>query len=343
MRSFRHFPRPSPNAAPATKKQCTCILKYCACHAKRENDLPFCDLGAPKRAFRARLPPLFILWRKGLCRSACVQPNGEKLTTQRRRHDQHDANTGPTPDPNYKRERFATHPGKNWKPETQVFSVSAMVLPCDWHESAQNSVPHFHPTPINKGPTLKRTRLKFSSTASRSHLLKKSLQGIFMILNSKKLILLMLQKSGKLTSWGSLSLSHHLQAFTHPTGGVVWDVYHQRPTSQAFSNLPPRTWQLTPHEALDFWMRALNAFHTPKQQPEALFRKNACAWRSSKIFRCQDANTFEIHPLKLETGIFFLRLFRPTSWEIWGFQTIWELLCVHWDLVAHQKASQTKR
>ena len=31
----------------------------------------------------------------------------------RRRHNQHDANTGPTPDPNYKREPFATHPGKN--------------------------------------------------------------------------------------------------------------------------------------------------------------------------------------------------------------------------------------
>ena len=32
-------------------------------------------------------------------------------TTTRRRHDQHEANTGPTPDPNYKREPFATHLG----------------------------------------------------------------------------------------------------------------------------------------------------------------------------------------------------------------------------------------
>ena len=54
----------SQSAAPATKKRRACIEslpKYCACHAKHENDLPFCDLGPPKRAFRARLPPLFIL------------------------------------------------------------------------------------------------------------------------------------------------------------------------------------------------------------------------------------------------------------------------------------------
>ena len=37
----------------------------------------------------------------------------DAATTTRRRHDQHDANTGPTPDPNYKREPFTTHPGKN--------------------------------------------------------------------------------------------------------------------------------------------------------------------------------------------------------------------------------------
>ena len=56
----------SQSAAPATKKRRTSIEslpKYCACHAKHENDLPFCDLGPPKRAFRARLPPLFILWK----------------------------------------------------------------------------------------------------------------------------------------------------------------------------------------------------------------------------------------------------------------------------------------
>ena len=48
----------------------------------------FADLVAPKYAFRARLPPLFILWRKGLCRSACVPPNGEKLTSWRRVGDE---------------------------------------------------------------------------------------------------------------------------------------------------------------------------------------------------------------------------------------------------------------
>ena len=54
----------SQSAAPATKKRHACIdtlPKNCACHAKHENDLTFCDLGTPKRAFRARLPPLFIL------------------------------------------------------------------------------------------------------------------------------------------------------------------------------------------------------------------------------------------------------------------------------------------
>ena len=80
----------SQSAAPATKKRRACIdtlPKYCACHAKHENDLTFCDLGAPKRAFCARLPPLFILWRKGLGRSACVPPNGEELTTHTHNKD----------------------------------------------------------------------------------------------------------------------------------------------------------------------------------------------------------------------------------------------------------------
>ena len=40
------------------------------------------------------------------------RPPDDDTTTPRRRHDKHDANTGPTPDPNYKREPFATHAGK---------------------------------------------------------------------------------------------------------------------------------------------------------------------------------------------------------------------------------------
>ena len=36
----------------------------------------------------------------------------DEATTTRRRHDERNANTGPTPDPNYKREPFATHSGK---------------------------------------------------------------------------------------------------------------------------------------------------------------------------------------------------------------------------------------
>ena len=50
------------SAAPATRKRHACIdtlPKYCACHAKRENDLPSCDSETPKRAFRARLPSNF--------------------------------------------------------------------------------------------------------------------------------------------------------------------------------------------------------------------------------------------------------------------------------------------
>ena len=78
----------SQSAAPATKK--TTRLHW---HASRVNDLKFCDLGAPKRAFRARLPPLFTLWRTGLCRSACAPPNGEKLTTHPRPDDDDTTNT----------------------------------------------------------------------------------------------------------------------------------------------------------------------------------------------------------------------------------------------------------
>ena len=129
------------SAAPATQKWHADIdtpLKYCACHSKHENDLPSGDFEAPKRAFRARLPPLFIFWRTWLWRIVCVPPTGEKLTTRRgvdedptttrrRRHDKNDANTGPTPDPNYKREPFATHSGKRWRSQkvwkTSITSV----------------------------------------------------------------------------------------------------------------------------------------------------------------------------------------------------------------------------
>ena len=47
---------------PATRKRRADLdtpLKYCACHAKRENDLPSCEFEASKRAFRARLPRIF--------------------------------------------------------------------------------------------------------------------------------------------------------------------------------------------------------------------------------------------------------------------------------------------
>ena len=40
-----------------------------------------------------------------------------------------------------------------------------------------------------------------------------------------KVILLMVEESGKLTSWGKGSLSHYLQGFLHPTGGWPWDFW----------------------------------------------------------------------------------------------------------------------
>ena len=53
-----------------------------------------------------------------MCRSANVPPNGSQLTTHPRRHDHDMTTTRPTrgehrsnPDPNYKREPFATHLG----------------------------------------------------------------------------------------------------------------------------------------------------------------------------------------------------------------------------------------
>ena len=56
----------SQSALPATSKRRAYIhslRKYCPCHAKHENELVFSDLGVPKRAFRARLLPFFLLWR----------------------------------------------------------------------------------------------------------------------------------------------------------------------------------------------------------------------------------------------------------------------------------------
>ena len=115
------------SAAPATPKWYADIdtpLKYCTCHAKHENDLPSGDFEEPKRAFRARLPSNFTRQSKSSKTHPEALPNGSELTswrrradddttTRRRRHDKNDANTGPTPDPNYKREPFATHSGKS--------------------------------------------------------------------------------------------------------------------------------------------------------------------------------------------------------------------------------------
>ena len=133
----------SQSAAPATKKRHACIdtlPKYCACHAKHENDLTFCDLGTPKRAFRARLPPLFTpLKVRIVSQCECTaqwQRINELATTTRRRHDdeatttrrrgdddttttrgkQREHRSNPRP-PTTKREPFATHSGKTTEGE----------------------------------------------------------------------------------------------------------------------------------------------------------------------------------------------------------------------------------
>ena len=61
----------------------------------------------------------FLYFERQAGAAVCVPPNREKLTSWRRVGDdeatttqQNKANTGPTPDPNYKREPFATHSGK---------------------------------------------------------------------------------------------------------------------------------------------------------------------------------------------------------------------------------------
>ena len=178
----------SQSAAPATKKRHACIdtlPKYCACHAKHEKDLTFCDLGTPKRAFRARTSSTFhTLKVRIVSQCECTaqwQRINELATTTRRRHDddaktsiscetsstfhtlkvrivsqcectaqwqrinelatttrrrgddeattrqQNKANTGPTPDPNYKREPFATHSGKKHI-HLAIFIVKITVL-----------------------------------------------------------------------------------------------------------------------------------------------------------------------------------------------------------------------
>ena len=84
------------------------ITKCCACYettihlhwhaSKTRKCSPILWLRRSKRAFRARLPLFFIFWRKGLNRSACVPPNGEKLMTHpRRRDDDNMTNTTQTP------------------------------------------------------------------------------------------------------------------------------------------------------------------------------------------------------------------------------------------------------
>ena len=53
----------------------------------------------------------------------------DDTTTRRRRHEQNNANTGPTPDPNYKREPFATHSGKMILAYPSYLSDNQFLIP----------------------------------------------------------------------------------------------------------------------------------------------------------------------------------------------------------------------
>ena len=153
------------------------IAKRCACHEKTtrlhshaskmgssatQNAKTTSHLEtAPKRAFRARLPLFNTLWRKWLCRSVRARRPAEKLrrvdegpTTIRPRSsmairrgpdDQHDANTGPTPDSNYKREPFATPSGKNLSYHAMMFDEGFIDSnPCCWCHAGDDGIlkPH---------------------------------------------------------------------------------------------------------------------------------------------------------------------------------------------------------
>ena len=89
------------SAAPATRKRRACIdtlPKYCACHAKRENDLPSCDFEAPKRAFRARLPSNFTCrgnLPKHLRKLSRMAVNNDATTTRRPTRREHRSNPRP--------------------------------------------------------------------------------------------------------------------------------------------------------------------------------------------------------------------------------------------------------
>ena len=85
----------SQSAAPATKKRHACIdtlPKYCACHAKHQNNLTFCDLGSAKTSISCETSSTFHTLKVQDCdRSANVPPNSREInelaTTTRRRHD----------------------------------------------------------------------------------------------------------------------------------------------------------------------------------------------------------------------------------------------------------------
>ena len=87
---------------------------------KTRKQPPILWLGSAKTSISCETSSTFHTLKERIV-SQCVctaqwrEINDAATTTRRRhdQHDQHDANTGPTPDPNYKREPFATHPGKS--------------------------------------------------------------------------------------------------------------------------------------------------------------------------------------------------------------------------------------
>ena len=114
------------SAAPARRKRHACIdtlPKYCACHAKRKNDLPSCEFQAPKTTISCETSSTFHIL-KDMIMAHCVctahrREINDATRTRRGVDEDPTTTTRPTrrehrsnPDPNYKREPFATHSGK---------------------------------------------------------------------------------------------------------------------------------------------------------------------------------------------------------------------------------------
>ena len=138
------------SAAPATRKRHACIdtlPKYVTQNAKMTSHLvtrkrqnehfvrDFLQISHAEEIFQntsGSSPP----WQR--INDTTTTPrrrHDDDTTTPRRRHDEHDANTGPTPDPNYKQEPFAMHSGKRITTRVASSFGSMRQASCDHRNS----------------------------------------------------------------------------------------------------------------------------------------------------------------------------------------------------------------